>query len=234
MKRKAGLAAGIGADCTLCSRPSSKQQLGPQHNAGSRYKNATQSPGHTLRGLGPQQTPEQRARGSVSLPEPRLRGHLRPTRYGWVHVPDFFKRLRNSRQTQSKTEEPYFCGSQGPGSVPSSRDAMAHGLAGAYKHERCRGEGFSPFHACPAPAGAAGHARDTPLRIGGRIAKAQPIQNPVLRFALSPSVRQVQPNERCPGDTWSSLCFSTGQSRVTDPNLQSAAGAWVRPGLSGH
>lgn len=93
MKRKARLAAGIGADCTLCSRPSSKQQLGPQHNVGSRYKNATQSPGHALRGLGPQQTPEQRARGSVSLPEPRLRGHLRPTRYGWVHVPDFFKRL---------------------------------------------------------------------------------------------------------------------------------------------
>lgn len=124
--------------------------------------------------------------------------------------------------------------SQGPGSVPSGRDAMARGLAGAYKHERCRGEGFSPFHACPAPAGAAGHARDTPLRTGGRIAKAQPIQNPVLRFALSPSVRQVQPNERRPGDTWSSLCFSTGQPRVTDPNLQSAAGAWVRPGLSGH
>lgn len=140
----------------------------------------------------------------------------------------------NSRQTQSKTEEPYFCGSQGPGSVPSGRDAMARGLAGAYKHERCRGEGFSPFHACPAPAGAAGHARDTLLRTGGRIAKAQPIQNPVLRFALSPSVRQVQPNERRPGDTWSSLCFSTGQPRVTDPNLQSAAGAWVRPGLSGH
>lgn len=166
MKRKAGLAAGIGADCTLCSRPSSKQQLGPQHNAGSRYKNATQSPGHALRGLGPQQTPEQRARGSVSLPEPRLRGHLRPTRYRWMgpHARLLQTAAGNSRQTQSKTEEPYFCGSQGPGSVPSGRDAMARGLAGVYKHERCRGEGFSPFHACPAPAGAAGKGHTAPYR----------------------------------------------------------------------